>query len=118
MPRRRCCRRRRHRSQARRGERAGWLAVSGSPWLEPSIGLMTSRRIRRMAYLACVVLVFSGIAAEGALAKKRTVKGELTRLASSGQITTDDRAQRLSAFNAVKRAAKRLPRGTTRKREL
>src|SRR3954471_22437647 len=118
MPRRRCCRRRRHRSQARRGERAGWLAVSGSPWLEPSIGLMTSRRIRRMAYLACVVLVFSGLAADGAAAKKRTVKGELARLAASGQITGTDRAQRLADYNATKRTARKLPRGTTRKAEL
>ena len=62
--------------------------------------------------------MFSGIAAEGAAAKRRTVKSELTRLAASGQITTTDRDQRLSDFNATKRAAKRLPRGTTRKTEL
>jgi hypothetical protein len=71
-----------------------------------------------MAYLACVVLVFSGLAAEGAAAKTRTVKSELARLAASGQITTTDRDQRLSVFNATKRAAKKLPRGTTRMTEL
>jgi hypothetical protein len=71
-----------------------------------------------MAYLACVVLAFSGIAAEGAAAKPRTVKSELALLAASGRITATERKQRQSAFNAAKRAAKRLPRGTTRQREL
>src|SRR4051794_3244530 len=108
-----------HRPPERRGERAGWVAASGSPSAEPSIGSMTSRRTRRIAYWACVVLVFSGAAADGAAAKtKRTVKSELARLAASGQITTADRDQRLSDFNATKRAARRLPRGTTRRTEL
>jgi hypothetical protein len=70
-----------------------------------------------MAYCVCVVLLFTALPAEGA-AKKRTVKSELTRLAASGQITTADRDQRLADFNAIKRAAKKLPRGTTRKTEL
>jgi hypothetical protein len=69
-----------------------------------------------MAYCACVVLAFAAAPAEGAT--KRTVKTELGRLASSGQITTTERAERLSFFNATKRAAKRLPRGTTRRNEL
>jgi hypothetical protein len=69
-----------------------------------------------MAYCVCVVLVFAASPAEGAT--KRTVKSELTRLANAGQITTTERDERLSAFNATKRAAKRLPRGTTRKNEL
>jgi D-glucuronyl C5-epimerase C-terminus len=69
-----------------------------------------------MAYFACVVLVLAAPAAEGA--RKRTVKSELTRLASSGQITTTERDERLASFNSTKRAAKRLPRETTRKREL
>jgi hypothetical protein len=71
-----------------------------------------------MAYLACVVLVLSGVAADGAAAKRRTVKSELARLAASGQIAAGDRDQRLSDFNATKRAAGRLPRGTTRRTEL
>jgi hypothetical protein len=71
-----------------------------------------------MTYLACVVLAFSAIAAEVASAKPRTVKSELSRLAASGRITAADRTQRLADFNDTKRAAKRLPRGTTRKREL
>ena len=50
--------------------------------------------------------------------KKRTVKSELTRLAASGAITAAERDERLAAFNAAKRSAKRLPRGTTRKNEL
>jgi hypothetical protein len=62
--------------------------------------------------------VFSGVAADGAAAKRRTVKSELGRLAASGQITTGDRDARLSDFDATKRAARRLPRGTTRKAEL
>jgi hypothetical protein len=69
-----------------------------------------------MAYCVCVVLAFGAPAAEGAT--KRTVKSELTRLASSGQITAAERNERLSAFNATKRAARRLPRGTTRRAEL
>jgi hypothetical protein len=69
-----------------------------------------------MAYCACVVLAFAAAPAEGAT--KRTVKSELGRLASSGQITTTERAERLSSFNAIKRAAKRLPRGSTRRNEL
>jgi hypothetical protein len=71
-----------------------------------------------MTYVACVVLAFSGPAAEGASAKPRTVKSELARLASSGRITATERKARLADFNAAKRAAKRLPRGTTRRREL
>jgi hypothetical protein len=71
-----------------------------------------------MTYVAWVVLAFSGLAAEGAAAKPRTVKSELSRLATSGRITATERRDRLSDFNAAKRAAKRLPRGTTRKREL
>jgi hypothetical protein len=71
-----------------------------------------------MTYLACVVLAFSAIAAEAASAKPRTVKRELSRLAASGRITATERTQRLADFNAAKRAAKRLPRGTTRRREL
>ena len=69
-----------------------------------------------MAYCVCVVLLFAAPAAEGAT--KRTVKSELTRLAGAGQITAAERDERLSAFNATKRAAKRLPRGTTRRAEL
>ena len=90
--------------------------MNGSQWGEPSIGSMTSRRIQRMAYCVCVVLAFAAVPAEGAT--KRTVKSELNRLAAAGQITTTDRDERLSFFNATKRAAKRLPRGTTRKTEL
>jgi len=71
-----------------------------------------------MTYVACVVLAFSAIAAEAASAKPRTVKSELARLASSGRITATERKDRLADFNATKRAAKRLPRGTTRRREL
>jgi D-glucuronyl C5-epimerase C-terminus len=69
-----------------------------------------------MAYFVSVVLLLAAPAAEGA--RNRTVKSELTRLASSGQITTTERDERLAGFNSTKRAAKRLPRGTTRKREL
>src|SRR4029079_10637511 len=79
---------------------------------------MIFRRIRRMTYVACVVLAFSGPAAEVASAKPRTVKSELSRLASSGSITATERKDRLADFNAAKRAAKQLPRGTTRRREL
>ena len=79
---------------------------------------MIFRRIRRITYLACVVLAFSAIAAEAASAKPRTVKSELTRLAAAGRITATERQQRLADFNATKRAAKRLARGTTRQREL
>src|SRR3954470_22621223 len=79
---------------------------------------MSFRRIRRMTYVACVVLAFSAISAEAASAKPRTVKSELSRLAASGRITATERRQRLADFNAAKRAAKRLPRGTTRRREL
>jgi hypothetical protein len=71
-----------------------------------------------MTYLACVVLAFSAIAADAASAKPRTVKSELSRLAASGRITATERTDRLADFNATKRAAKRLPRGTTRRREL
>ena len=71
-----------------------------------------------MAYCACVALLFAALAADGAAAKARTVKSELTRLATSGQITSTERDERLSAFNATKRAAKRMPRGTTRRTEL
>jgi hypothetical protein len=69
-----------------------------------------------MVYCACVALLLAAPAAEGA--SKRTVQSELKRLASTGQITVADRDARLASFNATKRAAKRLPRGTTRKREL
>src|SRR4029079_10647274 len=79
---------------------------------------MIFRRIRRMTYLACVVLAFSALAAEAASAKPRTVKSELSRLAASGRITAIERTDRLADFNATKRAAKRLPRGSTRRREL
>ena len=68
-----------------------------------------------MAYLACVALLLAAPGAEGA---KRTVKSELTRLASAGQISTGERSERLAGYNATKRTAKRMPRGTTRKREL
>ena len=64
------------------------------------------------------MLVFSGSLPMGRPPKTRTVKSELTRLAAAGQITPTDRDQRLADFNAAKRAAKRLPRGTTRKSEL
>jgi D-glucuronyl C5-epimerase C-terminus len=70
-----------------------------------------------MTYCACVVLLLTVPSAEGA-AKKRTVKSELGRLAAAGQITMEDRDQRLADFNATKRAAKKLPRGTTRKTQL
>jgi hypothetical protein len=56
-------------------------------------------------------------AAEGAT-KKRTIARELARLAASGQITSVERDERLTVFNATKRAARRLPRGTTRRAEL
>src|SRR3954463_12550817 len=79
---------------------------------------MSFRRIRRMTYVACVVLAFSGPAAEGASAKPRTVKSELSRLPASGRITATQRRQRLAGLHAPKRAAKPLPRGTTRRREL
>jgi hypothetical protein len=69
-----------------------------------------------MAYCACVVLLLAAPAAEGA--RKRTVKRELARLAATGQITTLERDQRLGGFNSVKSAARRLPRGTTRRTEL
>jgi hypothetical protein len=69
-----------------------------------------------MAYCACVVLLLAAPAAEGA--RKRTVKSELSRLAATGQITTLERDQRLGGFNSVKSAARRLPRGTTRRAEL
>jgi hypothetical protein len=62
-------------------------------------------------------MLLAPAAAEGAT-KKRTVAKELGRLAASGQITTAERDERLAAFNATKRAAKRLPRGTTRRAEL
>ena len=65
-----------------------------------------------MTYLACVVLAFSGPAADGAAAKTRTVKSELARLAASGRITATDRSDRLAGFNAAKRAAKRARRGS------
>jgi hypothetical protein len=71
-----------------------------------------------MAYCACVVLLFAALAADGAAAKARTVKSELTRLAASGEITSIERDERLSAFNATKRAAKGMPRRTTRRTEL
>jgi hypothetical protein len=56
-------------------------------------------------------------AAQGA-AKKRTVASELGRLASTGAIPASERAERVAAFNAVKRTVKRLPRGSTRRNEL
>jgi D-glucuronyl C5-epimerase C-terminus len=56
-------------------------------------------------------------AAQGA-AKKRTVASELGRLASTGAIPASERAERVAAFNAVKRTVKRLPRGSTRQNEL
>ncbi len=56
-------------------------------------------------------------AAQGAK-KKRTVSSELTRLADAGAITDTERAERVSAFRAVKRAVKRLPRRSTRRNEL
>ncbi|HYH87958.1 MAG TPA: D-glucuronyl C5-epimerase family protein [Solirubrobacteraceae bacterium] len=62
-------------------------------------------------------MLLAPTAAHGAT-KKRTVKSELTRLAASGAITAAERDERLAAFNAAKRSAKRLPRGTTRKNEL
>ena len=68
-----------------------------------------------MAYCACVVLLFAAPAAEGA---RRTVRSELGRLAATGQITAAERDQRRTEFNAVKRAGRRLPRGTTRRSEL
>src|SRR5215210_7647994 len=82
---------------------------------EPSIGAMTSRRI------ACCVFVALGLlapAAAPAAAKKRTVAGELRRLATAGAISPAERADRAAAFRGVKRAVTRLPLGTTRRNEL
>ncbi len=71
-----------------------------------------------MTYCVCVALTLLAPAAAQGAAKQRTVKSELTRLASSGAITAAERGERLAAFNATKRSARRLPRGTTRKTEL
>ena len=43
-----------------------------------------------------------------ASAKKRTVRGELRRLALAGAITPDDHAARRGAYDAAKRTARRL----------
>ena len=55
--------------------------------------------------------------AEGAT-RKRTVAGELSRLAAAGAIPDSERAERAAAFRAVQRTVKRLPRGSARRNEL
>src|SRR3954447_159789 len=82
---------------------------------EPSIGVMTSRRIACCALIALSLL--APAAAQGA-AKKRTVPGELSRLAARGAIPASERDERLADYRAVKRTVKRLPRGSTRRAEL
>jgi hypothetical protein len=62
-------------------------------------------------------MLLAPAAAHGAT-KKQAVAKELARLAAEGQISTVERDERLAAFNAVKRVARRLPRGTTRRAEL
>ena len=59
-----------------------------------------------------------GPAPAQAATKKRTVASELTRLAAAGAIPALERAQRVSAYKAVKRTVKRLPRRSTRRNEL
>ena len=76
---------------------------------------MTSWRITCCVLVS--LLLVAPAAAQGA-AKKRTVSSELTRLAAAGAITTSERDQRVSEFNAVKRTVKRLPKGSTRRNEL
>ena len=76
---------------------------------------MTSWRITCCVFIA--LLLVAPATAQGA-AKKRTVSSELTRLAAAGAITTTERAERVRAFNAVKRTVKRLRRGSTRRNEL
>ena len=76
---------------------------------------MTSWRITCCVLVS--LLLLAPAAAQGA-AKKRTVSSELTRLAAAGAITPTERAERASAFNAVKRAVKRLPKRSTRRYEL
>jgi hypothetical protein len=72
----------------------------------------------RIACCVCVALLLVAPAAAQGAKPKRTVSSELTRLADAGAITDIERAERLSAFNAVKRAVKRLPRRSTRRNEL
>jgi hypothetical protein len=76
---------------------------------------MTSWRNTCCVFVA--LLLVAPAAAEGA-ARKRTVGSELSRLAAAGAITDIERAERLAAFNAVKRTVKRLPRRSTRRNEL
>ena len=82
---------------------------------EPSIGGMTYRRIACCASVA--FLLVAPAAAEGAT-KKPTVAKELSRLAATGAIPAAERNERLSAFNAVKRSVRRLPKRSTRRNEL
>jgi hypothetical protein len=65
-----------------------------------------------------VALLLLGPAAAQGASKKRTVSRELGRLAAAGAITPTERAERVAAFNAVKRTVKRLPKGSTRRNEL
>jgi len=76
---------------------------------------MTSRRMTCCVFVALLLVVPA--TAQGA-ARKRTVSGELTRLAAAGAITTSERDERVRAFNAVKRTVKLLPKGSTRRNEL
>jgi hypothetical protein len=76
---------------------------------------MTSWRITCCVFVA--ILCMAPATAQGA-AKKRTVAGELTRLAAAGAITASERDERVASFNAAKRAVKRLPKGSTRRNEL
>ena len=76
---------------------------------------MTPRRMACCAFVA--LLLVAPPAAHGAT-KKRTVASELGRLAAAGAIPAAERDERLASYNAVKRAVKRLPRGTTRRNEL
>jgi hypothetical protein len=72
----------------------------------------------RIACCVFVALALVGPATARGATKKRTVPSELTRLAAAGAITPLERAQRVSAFKAVQRTVKRLPKGSTRRNEL
>jgi hypothetical protein len=72
----------------------------------------------RIACCVFVALALVGPATARGANKKRTVPSELTRLAAAGAITPLERAQRVSAFKAVQRTVKRLPKGSTRRNEL
>src|SRR5215211_2391902 len=76
---------------------------------------MTSRRNACCAFVA-LMLVFP--AAAPAAAKKRTVAGELSRLAATGAIAPAERDERAATFRAAERTVRRLPRRSTRRNEL